>query len=333
MLNVGVIGYGYWGPNLVRNLSECDETRVGAISDLRPERLALAARRHPSARLISNAQELLTDSSIDAVVVATPVTSHFDLVQHALESGKHVLTEKPLTHTVDQAKALIDLALRMNRVLMVDHTFIYTSAVRKVKEILDSGDLGRIYYFDSVRVNLGLLQSDINVLWDLAPHDLSIMDYWLEKRPAAVSAFGSSHVNGLEDIAYVTFLYQDNTIAHLHVNWLAPAKIRRIILGGSRKMVIYDDMEASEKVKVYDKGVAMGRSMDPYETLVQYRAGDMYAPQITTDEALRVECAHFVECVTHGKRPITDGEAGLRVVELLEAAGRSLRMGGIPQPL
>jgi predicted dehydrogenase len=234
---------------------------------------------------------------------------------------------------VDQAKTLIDLALRTSRILMVDHTFIYTGAVRKVKDILDSGDLGRVYYFDSVRVNLGLLQSDINVLWDLAPHDLSIMDYWLEKRPATVSAFGSSHVNGLEDIAYITFLYQDNTIAHLHVNWLAPAKIRRIILGGSRKMVIYDDMEASEKVKVYDKGVVMSQAADPYQMLVQYRAGDMYAPQISTDAALRVECMHFVECVTHGKRPITDGEAGLRVVELLEAAGRSLRMGGGPQPL
>jgi predicted dehydrogenase len=216
---------------------------------------------------------------------------------------------------------------------MVDHTFVYTGAVRTVKRLLDAGDLGRIYYFDSVRVNLGLLQSDVNVLWDLAPHDFAVMDYWLDARAAAVSAFGSSHVNGLEDIAYVTLLFQDNTIAHIHVNWLAPAKIRRIILGGSRKMVVYDDMEPSEKVKVYDKGVSMGGAPDPYQTLVQYRVGDMHAPHLPAQEALRAECTHFIECVRTQQRPLTDGEAGLRVVELLEAAGRSLRMGGTPQPL
>jgi predicted dehydrogenase len=333
MLNIGVIGYGYWGPNLVRNFSECDDVRVAAVSDLRPERLALAGRRHPTVTTVAEARAILTDPSIDAVAIATPVTSHFDLVRAALESGKHVLVEKPLAHTVEQAKALVNLALRANRILMVDHTFVYTGAVRKVKEILDSGDLGRIYYFDSVRVNLGLLQSDVNVLWDLAPHDFAIMDYWIEKSPAAVSAFGSAHVNGLEDIAYVTLLFQDNTIAHIHVNWLAPAKIRRIIVGGSRKMVVYDDMEATEKVKVYDKGITMAGAQDPYQTLVQYRVGDMYAPHLAPDEALRVECEHFVECVRTGRRPISDGEAGLRVVELLEAAGRSLRMGGTLQPL
>jgi predicted dehydrogenase len=333
MINVGVVGYGYWGPNLVRNLSECDGARVVSISDLRPERRALAGRQHPGAALLENAQQLIADPGVDAVVVATPITSHFELVRAALRAGKHVLVEKPLAHSTEQAKALVDEALRAQVVLMVDHTFVYTGAVRKVKEILDSGELGRVYYFDSVRVNLGLVQADANVLWDLAPHDFAIMDYWLDKRPAAVSAFGSSHVNGLEDIAYVTLLFQDNTIAHVHVNWLAPAKIRRILVGGNRKMVVYDDMETSEKVKVYDKGVTVGATPDPYQTRVQYRMGDMFSPHVEAVEALRLECQHFVDCITKGQRPLTDGEAGLRVVELLEAAGRSLRMGGTPQPL
>lgn len=332
MIRVGVLGYGYWGPNLVRNLADCDGAQVAAISDLRADRRALAARQHPGARVVEDGAAILGDPAIDAVVVATPITTHFDLVKKALEAGKHVLVEKPMAHTVEHAKSLVDLALRANVTLMVDHTFVYTSAVRRVKQIIDSGDLGRVYYFDSVRVNLGLVQSDVNVLWDLAPHDFAIMDYWLDKRPAAVSAFGSSHVNGLEDIAYVTLLFQDNTIAHLHVNWLAPAKIRRIIVGGSRKMVVYDDMETSEKVKVYDKGVTVGAA-DPYQTRVQYRSGDMFSPHLDTVEALRVECQHFIDCVQRGARPQTDGEAGLRVVELLEAAGRSLRMGGAPQSL
>lgn len=333
MLRVGVIGYGYWGPNLVRNLAETDGARVVAVSDRRADRLAMAERRAPGITLYDDARALVADPGVDAVVVATPVTSHFELCRLALEQGKHVLVEKPLASTSEQAKALVDLALRAGVTLMVDHTFVYTGAVRKVKEILDAGDLGRVYYFDSVRANLGLLQADVNVLWDLAPHDLSILDFWLEKRPAAVSAFGSSHVNGLEDIAYLTLLYQDNTIAHVHVNWLAPAKIRRTIVGGSRKMVVYDDMEASEKVKVYDKGVAMSGTPDLYQTLVQYRVGDMHAPHLDQAEALRVECAHFVDCALHGRRPVTDGESGLRVVEILETAGRSLRMGGVPQPL
>lgn len=332
MINVGVVGYGYWGPNLVRNLAECEGARVAAISDRRAERRTLAARQHPTASVVEDGAALLADPALDAVVVATPITSHFELVRAALRAGKHVLVEKPLAHSVEHAKALVDEALRANVVLMVDHTFIYTGAVRAVKRLIEAGDLGRIYYFDSVRVNLGLVQADTNVLWDLAPHDFAIMDYWLETRPAAVSAFGSSHVNGLEDIAYVTLLFQDNTIAHFHVNWLAPAKIRRIIVGGSRKMVVYDDMETSEKVKVYDKGVTVG-APDPYQMRVQYRVGDMFSPHVDSAEALRVECEHFIECVNTGTRPVTDGEAGLRVVELLEAAGRSLRMGGVPQPL
>ena len=333
MVKIGVIGYGYWGPNLVRNFADCEGAKVVAISDLRAERRALAARQCPGASVMDSAAALIADASVDAVVVATPITSHYELVKAALQAGKHVLVEKPLAHSVEHAKSLVDEALRANVVLMVDHTFVYTSAVRKVKAILEGGELGRVYYFDSVRVNLGLVQSDSNVLWDLAPHDFSIMDYWLDKRPAAVSAYGSSHVNGMEDIAYVTLLFQDNTIAHVHVNWLAPAKIRRIVVGGSRKMVVYDDMEASEKVKVYDKGVTVGAAPDPYQMRVGYRVGDMFAPNLETTEALRVECQHFIQCVTGGERPLTDGEAGLRVVELLEAAGRSLRMGGVPQPL
>lgn len=333
-VRVGVVGYGYWGPNLVRNFAEIDGAEVVAICDLLDERLALARRRYPGARVTRAVSELFADPAIDAVVVATPVSSHFTLVRRALERGKHVLVEKPLAASVGECRELVEVARRSGLTLMVDHTFIYTNAVRKLKEIVDSGELGDVYYFDSVRMNLGLFQNDVNVLWDLAPHDISIILFLLGRMPRRVSAIGVSHVNELEDIAYVNLRFDGNVLAHVHVNWLGPVKIRRIALTGSRKMIVFDDMEASEKVRVYDKGVSVvGSPQELYRMLVQYRVGSMYSPAIENTEALRVECEHFLECVTTGRDPITSPEFGMRVVELLEAADRSLKEDGAVQVL
>jgi predicted dehydrogenase len=333
-VRVAVVGYGYWGPNLVRNFSEIEGARVVAVCDLWDERLALVQRRYPGVRITRDANKLLADPAIDAVAIATPVSSHFDLVRGALDQGKHVLVEKPLANSSGECLRLLELAQARHLTLMVDHTFIYTSAVQKMKEIMDSGELGHIYYFDSVRTNLGLFQTDVNVIWDLAPHDLSIILFLLKRMPRAVFANGASHINELEDIAYLNLLFDDNVIAHVNVNWLAPVKIRRIVLGGSQKMIVYDDMEASEKVKVYDKGVNLvSEPQDIYRMLVQYRMGSMYSPPIQNTEALRSGCEHFVECVTQGKEPLTSGEFGWRVVQLLEAADRSMKQYGVVQEI
>lgn len=330
VVGVGVVGYGYWGPNLVRNLSEAPRARVRAISDLRPERLALASQRFPSIEVTSDYPRFLNDSRIDAIVIATPVSTHYELARQALQAGKHVLVEKPMAASSEQALRLIELARRHDRVLMVGHTFVYTSAVRRIHELVANGGLGQIYYYDSVRVNLGLFQHDVNVLWDLAVHDLSIMDYVLPDRPEAVSAVGVSHVSGEpENIAYLTLLFEGSLIAHIHVNWLAPVKVRRTLIGGSRKMIMYDDLEPSEKVKVYDKGITL--TTDPeriVQLLVGYRAGDMWAPQLDVVESLRTEVCHFIECIEAGREPLTGGESGLRVVRLLEAASRSMAQRG-----
>ena len=263
-------------------------------------------------------------------MIATPVSSHFDLAAKALSAGKHVMVEKPLTATSAQAERLIELAAANHRVLMVDHTFVYTSAVRKIRQLIDGGELGQVYYYDSVRINLGLFQSDVNVLWDLAVHDLSILNYVLARTPVAVSATGMCHVPGEpENIAYLTLFFADTLLAHIHVNWLAPVKIRRTLIGGSRKMIVYDDLEGSEKLKVYDKGVSVNQHPEAiYQMKVNYRSGDMLAPQLDNSEALRVEAREFVECIQTGRRPLTDGEAGLRVVQTLEAAEKSIAQRG-----
>jgi predicted dehydrogenase len=330
MIGIGVIGYGYWGPNLVRNFMEADGARVVALSDLRPERLALAERRYPSINGTTDYRELLRDPAVDAVVIATPVSSHFDLTLEALQAYKHVLVEKPLATSSDQAERLIEEAERRQRILMVDHTFVYTGAVRNIREMVAGNALGDIYYYDSVRVNLGLFQHDMNVIWDLAVHDLSIMDYVLPVKPVAVSATGISNIQGQpENVAYITLFFPDRQIAHIHVNWLAPVKVRRTLIGGSEKMVVYDDLEPSEKVKIYDKGVTVSQRPEAvYEMLVSYRAGDMWAPRLDGAEALHTEAAHFIECILDQKRPETDGEAGLRIVRILEAATRSLNGRG-----
>ena len=333
MIGVGIIGYGYWGPNLVRNLSELQGCRVIGISDLRPDRLALARARYPSAKVTAECQDLFDDPRVDLVVVATPVSSHYRLAMAALHAGKHVLVEKPFTTTSEEAQRLIDEAERRQLTIAVDHTFVYTPAVRKIREIVASGGLGDVQYYDSVRVNLGLFQHDVNVVWDLAVHDLSILDYVLPAKPIAVSATGLSHVPGKpENIAYLTLLFEQNLIAHVHVNWLAPLKLRRTLIGGSQQMIVYDDLEPSEKVKVYDKGITVTENGNggngKYQLLVGYRAGDMWAPQIEVTEALGIELKHVIGCIDRGETPLSDGHAGLRIVRLLEAATASMRARG-----
>jgi predicted dehydrogenase len=330
MIRIGVIGYGYWGPNLVRNFEECTGASVRMVCDLRPERLAHVGRRYPGVRTTTDPADLWVDPDVDAVVIATPVDRHFELAMAALQAGKHVLVEKPMASTSDQASRMIDEAARRRLVLMVDHTFVYTGAVRKIRELTQAGELGDIYYYDSVRINLGLFQHDVNVLWDLAVHDLAIMDFVLPHQPVAVSATGLAHLPGRpENIAYLTMFFDGSLIAHVHANWLAPVKIRRTLVGGSRRMIVFDDLEASEKVKVYDRGISLNPSPENvYQMLVGYRTGDMWAPQLAVSEALGVEAAHFVECIGAGTRPLTDGEAGLRVVRLLEAATESMSHQG-----
>lgn len=330
MITVGVIGYGYWGPNLVRNFAEAPGGRVGFVTDVRAERLSNVTARYPSTKVSTDYRDLLADPAIDAVAIATPVSSHFDLAMAALRAGKHVLVEKPIAATSEHAQSLIDEADKRGLVLMVDHTFVYTSAVAKIRELTQGGDLGDIYYYDSVRINLGLFQHDVNVLWDLAVHDLSIMDYVLRQTPISVAATGLAHVEGKpENIAYMTMFFDGRLIAHVHVNWLAPVKVRRTLLGGSRRMIVFDDLEASEKIKVYDRGISVNPSPENvYQMLIGYRAGDMWAPQLALSEALQTEARHFLECIDQRKTPITDGQAGLRVVRLLEAATQSMAQQG-----
>lgn len=333
-VKIGVVGYGYWGPNLVRNLTDTEGAQVLCCADLRPERRALAERRFPHVRVVDCAEAVLDDPELDAVVIATPVSSHYELARHALETGKHVLVEKPLAKTSAEAWELIALAEARELVLMVDHTFIYTGAVRRIRELLDAGELGNLYYFDSVRVNLGVFQHDIDVIWDLAPHDLSILTHLVHQKPTFVSAVGAAHTeSGLTDVAYLTVFYEEALLAHIHLNWLSPVKVRQVLIGGNRKMLVYDDMEPSEKVRVYDRGIQVTTRQGLYDTLVDYRTGDMWAPKIEFGEALAVECAHFIECVRYRRMPLSNGAAGLAVVELLEAASTSLAEEGRRVPL
>lgn len=335
MINVGVIGYGYWGPNIVRNFNEAAETRVVSVSDLSAERLALAKRRYPSIETTLDHRDLFKDPRIDAIAIATPVSTHLPIALGALRGGKHVWVEKPLTPTAQESELLIEEATKRNLTLHVDHTFVYTPAVRKIKSLIDEGELGPIYYYDSVRINLGLFQRDVSVIWDLAVHDLSIMESILPARPHTVSATGISHIAGQpENIAYLTLFYPDDLIAHIHVNWLAPVKLRSTLIGGSKKMIVYDDLEPSEKIKVYNKGITLHDSAaDRYQMRVGYRAGDMWAPHLELAEALQTEVRHFADCIANNKASMTDGHAGLSVVKILEAATRSMEAKGRPVEL
>jgi predicted dehydrogenase len=331
VIKIGVIGYGYWGPNLVRNFAETPGAQVAAVSDFDPAKLALVQRRFPGCKTTTDYRELLNDPAIDAIVIATPVRTHYALALEALRAGKHVWLEKPMTETSDEARHLIDEAQARDLVLLVDHTFIYTGAVTKMHEIIKSGQLGKIYYYDSIRVNLGLFQRDVSVISDLAVHDFSILDHLLDEHPVAVTASGTNHFPGTpENLAYVTLFYESGIIAHANVSWLAPVKVRQILVGGSNKMITYDDLEPSEKIKIYDKGVSFTDDPEKIQEMrVGYRTGDMWAPKLAVTEALRVEGEHFIDCVTHKRKPRTDGELGLRVVEIIEAANESMRNRGV----
>jgi predicted dehydrogenase len=335
MIRIGVVGYGYWGPNLARCFSETDGCQLKAIADPSSDALGRARKRYPSAELFTDWRSIVSHPGIDGLAIATPVQSHHEIASAALAAGKSIFVEKPITETSGQAENLVEMAARRNLVLMVDHTFIYTPAVQKIQDLVNEGELGEIYYYDSTRVNLGLFQGDVNVIWDLAVHDLSILQFILAEHPLAVSANGVNHVfESPENMAHVSLYFSSGVHAHVSVNWLAPVKVRQTLIGGSRKMVIYDDVEPSEKIKVYDRGIMVSRNEDDIRNMrVSYRIGDMWAPQLSTKEALLTATEHFIGCVRNGTRPQTDGLMGLRVVETLEAATQSMRQRGRPVEL
>lgn len=329
MINVAVIGYGYWGPNLVRNLQEMKDATVVVCCDKSPERLAQVKAKYPSIETVTDYDEVLRNPAVDAVVISTPVATHYPFARKALEHGKHVLVEKPVTSSVAEAEKLVELAEKRKLTFMVDHTFIYTGAVRKMKELIDSGEIGDLYYFDSVRINLGLIQRDVNVLWDLAPHDIAILEHLVREKPVSVCATGACHVgNGLENVAYLTVYFNNGLIAHFHNNWLSPVKIRTMLVGGSKKTIHYDDMEVSEKIKIYDRGVDVTTSEGKHDALISYRLGDMWAPRLDQTEALRKMVAEFTDCVQTGRTSLTDGVSGLNVVKILEASEMSIKHRG-----
>jgi predicted dehydrogenase len=327
-IKFGVIGYGYWGPNVVRNLDRLDETELVAVCDKSPACRRKASKAYPDVLVTADPAELMSSPDIDAIAVVTPVWTHYDLAKTALLHGKHVFVEKPFTSTAAQAEELIELAARKNLKIMVDHTFLFTGAVQKIKKLLNEGALGKLYYYDSTRVNLGLFQHDVNVVWDLAPHDLSIIDHLIQMTPEAISATGQTHLNGHEDVAFITLYFPDKVIAHINVNWLSPVKVRTTLIGGEKKMLVWNDLEADEKIKIYDKGVQITSREGLYNLLVNYRSGDMWAPQIEQVEALTQELAYFTDCIVNDKNPVNDGAAGLRVVRMLEAANQSIRKQG-----
>jgi predicted dehydrogenase len=325
MVKLGVIGYGYWGPNIVRNFSGHQDCKVMAVCDKNPLALARVLTQHPNIRLMTEADDIVKSPEIDAVAIVTPVSYHYELAKKALENGKHVFVEKPFTATSAQAEELVELAERKNLQIMVDHTFLFTGAVRKIKQLVDDGTLGPLYYYDSTRVNLGLFQHDVNVLWDLAPHDLSIMNYLVGLEPDLVVATGSAHVNSLEDVAHLTVYFPNNVLAHINVNWLSPVKVRTTLVGGQKKMLVWNDLDPAEKIRVYDKGADVKTELGVHKLLVSYRSGDMWAPKVEELEALQLETRYFLDCVKNGTKPFNDGQAGLRVVRILEAAELSLK--------
>ncbi len=327
-MKFGVIGYGYWGPNVVRNLVGLEDSQVLTIAEMSPAARARAQKAYPGITVTSEASDVFLSAEIDVVAVVTPVWTHYDLAKAALLNGKHVFVEKPFTSNAAQAEELISIAQKKKLKIMVDHTFLFTGAVRKIWKLLEEGTLGKLYYYDATRVNLGLFQHDINVLWDLAPHDLSIMDYLIKTSPEAIVATGQKHLNGHEDVAYMTLYFPEKVIAHINVNWLSPVKVRTTLIGGERRMLVWNDLEADEKVKVYDRGVDISSKEGVYELLMNYRSGDMWAPQLEQGEALHQELSYFVDCISNDQEPLNNGCAGLRVVKMLEAASESLSKRG-----
>jgi predicted dehydrogenase len=328
MIRFGVIGYGYWGPNIVRNLRALEGCQVVGICDQTPAARKRIEAANPGIPVHGEASELIKSPDVDAIAVITPVWTHYELTKAALENGKHVFVEKPFTSTTAQGEELINLAVQKNLQIMVDHTFLFTGAVRKIQKLLKEGTLGKLYYYDSMRVNLGLFQHDCNVIWDLAPHDLSIMNHLLNKEAEAISATGQAHLNAHADIAFITAYYPDKLIAHVNVNWISPVKVRTTLIGGEKKMLVWNDLEADEKLKIYDKGVDVKSQEGMYNLLVSYRSGDMWAPQVEQIEALRIELQYFTECITKSETPFNGGCAGLKVVRMLEAASQSLSKRG-----
>jgi len=328
MVKFGVIGYGYWGPNVVRNLEQLEGSEVVAVCDKSPVSRKRIQKTHPTVKVTADSSELVESTEIDAIAVVTPVWTHFELAKAALQNGKHVFVEKPFTSNTAQAEELINLAEQKNLKIMVDHTFLFTGAVKKISQLLDEGALGKLYYYDSTRVNLGLFQHDVNVIWDLAPHDLSVIDHLIKETPEAIVATGQTHLNGHEDIAFITIYFPNKIIAHINVNWLSPVKVRTTLIGGEKKMLVWNDLEADEKIKIYDKGVDITTRQGLYNLLVNYRSGDMWSPQVNRVEALSQELAYFIDCISHNKTPKNDGAAGLRVVKMLEAATESLGRRG-----
>ena len=326
VVRVGVIGYGYWGPNIVRNFHAQEHSRVVAVCDKSEKSLRRVCQAHPEIPVTQDFRELIESTDVDVAAIVTPVWTHYELAKAALENGKHVFVEKPFTCTTAQAEELIELAERKHLKIMVDHTFLFTGAVKRIRQFIDDGTLGQIYYYDSTRVNLGLFQHDVNVIWDLAPHDLSIMDHLIKEKPEAVVATGERHLNGVADVAFVTLYYPNNIIGHINVNWLSPVKVRTTLIGGEKKMLVWNDLEADEKIKIYDKGAEM--SGDVHQLLVSYRSGDMWAPRVEQVEALKLEAAYFIDCILNDKKPFNDGAAGLHVVRMLEAADRSMQQKG-----
>lgn len=334
IIKTAVIGYGYWGPNLVRNFSETENTSVIYCCDLNEERLKQVKNKYPSIIVTKNYNRILSDPQINAVIIATPLSSHYTLAKKALEAGKHVWIEKPMTQKSEEASSLISLSKKKNRIIFVDHVFVYTEAISTIKKIINSNYLGTIYFFDSVRINLGLFQPDTNVLWDLAPHDISIMSYLLDKDPEYVSVFANSHItSGLEDTAYISFRFKTKMSAHVHVSWLSPVKIRRSIIAGSKKMIVYDDLQTAESVKVYNRGIVRKSKLDesisiPSTMGYQYRIGDILVPAIEIKEGLRTAVKHFTDCIRKSTQPLTNGEEGLKIVKIIEAADKSIKENG-----
>ena len=332
MIRIGIIGYGYWGPVVARNFQATEGCQLVAVCDANPAAQERARKALPGIQVTGDASEIVRSPHIDAVAVITPVWTHFEFAKAALENNKHVFVEKPFTASSSEASQLIDLAAAKKLQIMVDHTFLFTGAVRKIRQLIDQGVLGKLFYYDSSRVNLGLFQHDVNVIWDLAPHDLAIMNYLMDVEPESVSATGQCHLNGQEDMAYVT-IYFSSMLAHISVNWLSPVKVRTTMIGGEKKMVVWNDMEADEKIKVYDKGVDIVNRQGVYDLLVSYRSGDIWVPKVDQTEALKLEAKYFVECIEKNETPFNDGVAGLRVVRLLEAAAQSLKERGRPVQL
>ena len=328
-LSIGIIGYGYWGPNMVRNFYAQSGCTIKMVADVRDERLAIVRKTYPAIETVRDASEIIKNTAIDAIVIATPVFTHYPLAKAALEAGKHILVEKPFVSKVSDGEELIDIAIQKKKVIMVDHTFLYTGAVNKIKSLIDDGVIGKVNYVDSTRINLGLFQPDINVLWDLAAHDISILNYLVPDKPCSVQATGISHTkNGIENIAYLTVKYPSDLIAHFSCSWSSPVKIRKFLIGGDKKMIVYDDMEPTEKIKVYDTGVDYKTDEDKRNILVDYRVGDIYVPKVPLQEALAGVAKDFIDSITTGKAIRSDHISGINVVKVLEAAQVSIKNNG-----